>query len=269
MWGPIIGAGISALGSLGGGLLSSAGAADANNQNAWLMRERMNFEADQARKQMEFQERMSSTAYQRSMADMKSAGLNPILAYQQGGASSPGGAMASASSATMENAMQGIGEGVTSAAQAGSRFMELRNLDAQTDNTRSQESLNSANADLSKVNAVKATQETATSAAQQRRADAETALTMEQMENPAAARALMASQGHSAYQAGELSKIQTQQLKDLGPGRLMTEIGSPAARLFQFFREHTKKPDQNTPSNFNRGSKRVGEWMDMLNPFKR
>lgn len=44
-----------------------------------------------ADKAMKFSERMSSTAYQRSMEDMKKAGLNPMLSFSQGGASSPSG----------------------------------------------------------------------------------------------------------------------------------------------------------------------------------
>jgi len=63
-----------------------------------------------ANKQMEFQERMSSTAYQRATADMKAAGLNPMLAYQQGGASSPSGA-----SYSIDNVAEGA---ISSALQA-------------------------------------------------------------------------------------------------------------------------------------------------------
>lgn len=47
-----------------------------------------------AQKQMDFQKEMSSTSYQRATEDMRKAGINPMLAYQQGGASTPAGAMA-------------------------------------------------------------------------------------------------------------------------------------------------------------------------------
>lgn len=51
---------------------------------------------DRLQAQMDFQREMANTAWQRGMKDMKKAGLNPILAYQKGPASSPTGAFAAA-----------------------------------------------------------------------------------------------------------------------------------------------------------------------------
>lgn len=110
---------IAAGASIASGLLSSLGQKEANQQNIQI-----------AREQMKFQERMSSTAVQRQVKDMRAAGINPILAAP-GGASTPTG-----SQATMENQRAGAAEGISKAAQTALAMKigreQLRNLNADT-----------------------------------------------------------------------------------------------------------------------------------------
>ncbi len=93
-----------------GGLFSAYGA-----------RKQQKFDAAQAQKQMSFQERMSSTAHQREVLDLRAAGLNPILSATGGrGASAPGGARAVGQNI--------IGQGVSSALGVRRLKQELRNM---------------------------------------------------------------------------------------------------------------------------------------------
>lgn len=61
----------------------------------------MNYNSAEALANREWQEHMSNTAYQRAVEDMRKAGLNPILAFANGGASTPGGSAGTISGASM------------------------------------------------------------------------------------------------------------------------------------------------------------------------
>jgi hypothetical protein len=93
--------------------------------------------AQQASEMRRFQADMSNTAYQRAVKDMQAAGLNPMLAYSQGGATTPAGAMAQMQN-VLGNATTSGTQAYQTVAQANQAIQQTKQIAAQTELTDNQ-----------------------------------------------------------------------------------------------------------------------------------
>lgn len=155
----------SIVGSVVGGLFGMAGQASANAANIQM-----------AREDREWKERMSNTAHQREVKDLREAGLNPILSATGGsGASTPSGTVIA-----QENELAPLQEGIQNAISTAFSYADLDNKIHQTDvnesAVKSQNSLNrSQEKNLDAVTALNDMQ-TETQLEQQKYLQAQTAL---------------------------------------------------------------------------------------------
>lgn len=134
--------------SLLGGMFSSDTSAKNTEANIAMQRETNQMSMQEAQKNRDFQQQMSSTAYQRASQDMQSAGLNPAMMFGSGSAAStPGGSTPSFGTAKSEKTspFAALGDAASKAVTSAVQFKtmdkmsdEMSNLEVENTRLRKQ-----------------------------------------------------------------------------------------------------------------------------------
>lgn len=221
--------------SLGSQLDGYQAGKETNEANSAQSAEMRAFNAAEAQKNRDFQEKMRSTQYQTTMEDMRKAGLNPMLAYQQGGAGTPTGATASQGSIpVMQN--KEIAALTATAQQA-----QIRNTEANTYKTMQDAKVSEvtaakvqADTDLSISSATNVRKETERLTAVIEQVKQNVELQAQQTTTEVAKRALMATQNdllkiQQQLETGKISLVQAQTRMQKAISEL-SELSIPKAK---------------------------------------